>query len=277
MGTGWLQSYLDASKTSGRNTPFINEHETFKFGASRLYESSYSAVISFKLGDFWVHLKAAVVHGDVPLLLSRRALAAMGMVYDLHDHRADFKALGISNHKLETTSSGHPALLVHPGKEAPPDPKTLYAERHEDRELVFARADSAYTAFVAEVVPSPRPPSPAPASALNGATTWVNSPREQIFYEKKLDTATRNMLTADSLSTNSFLAWWQKTSQLDFWLETPDKMIRIHTTPRKPFFDPGQWQTSQTLLKQRLLCQFGRHAGNMGNPLSEPQGVVSCV
>ena len=89
MGSGWLQKYLDMMRGCDFNPDFVHEREAFRFGASRIYESSYAAVILIALGGKWIAVKAAVVHGDVPLLLSRPCLAhlltfALSMCETLH-------------------------------------------------------------------------------------------------------------------------------------------------------------------------------------------------
>ena len=52
--------------------------------------------------------------GEVPLLLSRKALSRLGMVYDIENHTARFKHLGIESFNLLTTDNGHPAIQVNP-------------------------------------------------------------------------------------------------------------------------------------------------------------------
>eukprot|EP00439_Symbiodinium_sp_Y106_P048633 s3446_g6.t1 len=38
----------------------------------------------------------------------------MGMVYDVQNGKADFRAIGLSNYELATTASGHPAIPICP-------------------------------------------------------------------------------------------------------------------------------------------------------------------
>ena len=71
VGTTWLQAYLNMTRNQGKAPELISEREAFRFGASRVYESTYSTVILFYLGEAWVAVKAAVIHGDIPLLLSK--------------------------------------------------------------------------------------------------------------------------------------------------------------------------------------------------------------
>ena len=68
------------------------ETDSFQFGASRVYSSSYAAVVSIQIECKWILLKAAVIHGDLPLLVSRGVLADPGMIYDLKNDKANFTA-----------------------------------------------------------------------------------------------------------------------------------------------------------------------------------------
>ena len=93
-----MQAYLNMTRNQGKAPELISEREAFRFGASRVYESTYSTVILFYLGEAWVAVKAAVIHGDIPLLLSKSCLAKLGMVMDLEHNTADFRRLGIKNY-----------------------------------------------------------------------------------------------------------------------------------------------------------------------------------
>ena len=81
-----------------------------------------------------------------------------------------------------------------------------------------------------------------------GGCQGCGEARSRLFYEKKIDPAVKVMLLGDILNADIFLEWWSKTElQNDFWLETNDKLVRVHITPRKNFFDPRDWRTSQGL------------------------------
>ena len=54
------------------------------------------------------------MHGQVPLLLSRKALSTLGMFYDVEGHKADFRRSGLCDFPLLTTENGHPAIPVKP-------------------------------------------------------------------------------------------------------------------------------------------------------------------
>ena len=66
VGTAWLQAYLNMVRNQGKAAELIPEREAFRFGASRVYESTYSTIIVFHLGKSWVAVKASVIHGDIP-------------------------------------------------------------------------------------------------------------------------------------------------------------------------------------------------------------------
>ena len=77
----------------------------------------------------------------------------------------------------------------------------------------------------------------------------------QIFYEKKIDPAVKNMLLADSLNHEAFLNWWCSSAvSNDFWIEHPERLVRVHVIPRKSFFHPRKWQTQYGLRDLLLHC-----------------------
>ncbi|OLQ01617.1 hypothetical protein AK812_SmicGene15619 [Symbiodinium microadriaticum] len=146
-GQRWIQNYLTKAKKVGWEPQLIPCDDEFKFGASKLFKANYTATVVIQVGKKSFMVRAAVVSGDVPLLLSRNTLAKLGMVYDLENHCADFKKLDIYNHKLCFTSSGHPSLPVSPSKGASPqypDPQEWGA-----REVIVNSVPApVYTAFV---------------------------------------------------------------------------------------------------------------------------------
>ena len=79
--------------------------------------------------------------------MSRSALGALGMVYDLEDHSAKFKHLSIDRFTLMTTDSGHPAIPVTP-KRVPglkwPSPQ----QWGNYGVIILPSAESQYVAFM---------------------------------------------------------------------------------------------------------------------------------
>ena len=93
---------------------FIDKQDDFRFGASKLFRATFTATIQITVGGRSFLARASIVHGEVPLLLSRSVLSGLGMVYDVEVNVARFKRLNIQNYKLSSTSSGHPAIVVKP-------------------------------------------------------------------------------------------------------------------------------------------------------------------
>ncbi|CAE7496514.1 GIP [Symbiodinium sp. CCMP2592] len=242
VGTTWLQGYLNMVRNQGKIPELISEREAFRFGASRVYESTYATVILFYLGNSWVAVKAAVIHGDIPLLFSKPCLAKLGMVMDLEHNTADFRKLDITGLQLLTTPTGHPAVAVcHKGKNLP-DPSALPKVWGPDGTEIIAEAAQVYMTVVAG----------------QGQGEGLGSGVHQIFYEKKVDEAARAMLIGDHLCHATFLQWWSSCPiSNDFWIETPDKLVRVHVTPRKHYFDPDKWKTQSTLQRDLLQQALG--------------------
>ena len=132
-------------------------------------------------------VKAAVIHGDIPLLLSKVCLAKLGMVMDLEHNTADFRRLGIKNLQLLTTPSGHPAVAVcHKGKTLP-ELSALPKAWGADGTEIIAEPTQVYMTVVA-------------GEGLGDSLDEQGNPGfHQIFYEKKIDEAARAMLVGDHL------------------------------------------------------------------------------
>ena len=249
MGTAWFQRYLDMAGGSGREVELIQERESFRFGASRVYESSFAAVVMIPFGSSWVAVRAAVVHGDIPLLLSRPLLASLGMVMDLATNRASFKAVDLMDYQLLTTETGHPAVPVDHSGRALPDLTRLPKSWGPDGVAVIG-PQRAY--MVAQACG---------AGDYGGIRTGPALPGNgvgRIFYEKRIDPAVKNMLLADFLNHEAFLNWWCTSSVgNDFWIEHPERLVRVHVIPRKSFFDPRKCQTQYGLQRDLLLQSLG--------------------
>ena len=267
MGTGWLQKYLDMMRGRDFNPDFVHEREAFRFGASRVYESSYAAVILIALGGKWIAIKAAVVHGDVPLLLSRPCLAHLGMVLDVEKNTADFRAINVRNFALQNTSTGHPAIPVsHQGLTLPCVNNLPKAWRDEGVEILNPR-----------VVYMTGTAGTGGVQGLAGpqyTESNIDDPHVQgypkIFFDKKIDEATKKMLTGDSLNLNTFLCWWNSTNiSNDFWIEGPETLVRVHVIPRRTFFDPSKWRTTYSNQRTLLLENLG--------DLRETWGIACCT
>ena len=95
-GTMWLQQYSDVLKGMGCAPELVRESEAFRFGTGKVHHSSFHVVLRFNMGDKVVEMKTSVINGDVPLLMSKPALAQLGMVYHVAENRADFTRVGLS-------------------------------------------------------------------------------------------------------------------------------------------------------------------------------------
>ncbi|CAE7037715.1 GIP [Symbiodinium sp. CCMP2592] len=245
VGTAWYQAYLNMTKGRQREPEMISEREAFRFGASRIYESNFAAVIFIPLGGYWVAVKTAVIHGDVPLLISKPALAKLGTCLDLENDTADFRKLGISNVRLLTTPSGHPSVSVSHDDKVPPGPEVLKPWEPPGVQIFSATREVYMTVTAGEGFGESLAPRP-------------STEFSRIFFEKKLSPEAKNMLVDDALPHDTFLQWWHASSyDSDFWIETPEKLVRVHVTPRKYYFDPSKWQTTNSLQRDMLLQVLG--------------------
>ncbi|CAE7805850.1 GIP, partial [Symbiodinium necroappetens] len=204
-------------------------------------------------------LRASVVQGEVPLLMSRSALSKLGMVYDLEDHSAQFKHLGINKFSLMTTDSGHPAIPVTPKRV--PGMKWPSPQQWANSEVIIVpMAESQYTAYMTsargtsegEVSAALEPPPPMPSR------DEPKAPGHNLFYPKKINACVRNILCAEPLNDRLFATWWGGTPiSKDFWIECEDSLVRVHVVPRKGLFDPSRWETPQFEVKDKLLGMIG--------------------
>ena len=249
-GETWLQEYVWAAKDAGLEIQMLNREEDFRFGASRIFHSTYTATIMLKINEKAFMVRASIVSGDVPLLLSRGVLARLGMVYDIDEHRADFKALGVFDYPLKLTETGHPAIPVVPDAAAGftfPTPK----EWGDQEAVLLARPRAEYTVHM-----TGHAVGAGTGSRPECEPTTDNS--YNIFFPKRISEEARNMLTADQLSHTTFYAWWQGTPIAnDFWIEAPDRLVRVHVVPRKSFFSPGKWNTPHSSQRDQLLDALG--------------------
>ena len=228
-GHDWFEEYADWAAEHGYQVVTSDHQEHFRFGASKVYVSTFLVRAWFAIRSRFFQVDVSIVPCSVPLLFSRPVLADLGMLYDVATEEVDLQALHLQKVKLWTSESGHPALWVSDcGDKAIPD--TLPPKR--DGELHFA-AEEAYMS-----APVATPPFP-------------------LFYTKKLPIEIQSTLSSPTLGGTGFLCWWKTVKQSrDFWVETKTEFIRIHVVPRKTWFDPSRWNTSLSTLKQMLLKQL---------------------
>ena len=289
MGAGWLDSYLKETAKFDYKPQFVNVKENFKFGASRVFEASYAVIITFALRGVVIQAKVAVVHGDVPLLLSRGALAKLGAVLDVAENTADFKVINVKGFPLKITDTGHPAVPFVPIR--PPAPY----ESHKDwasEDLKILSSECAYTGvcnlpqvvqavhsvLVASTGSGEQPEVPetpqAPENLLDDNMHVKNRMCDRIFYPKKIGKAIVNMLTADVLCPEAFMTWWRQTNvSNDFWIETSELLVRVHVIPRRYFFSPTGWRDGG-VMKSKLLNVIGRVRSTTGISCKSHRAIV---
>ena len=278
-GNDWMEEYTTRLEDIGVKPQLLTNDEYFRFGASRVFHSTMACVLTFRLGKAVIEVKIAIVQGELPLLLSRPVLARLGMVMDVATNRADFRKVDAYDVPLKVTESGHPALPLSTLKGVPAKATAAFWAAEE---IKIHTTGAAYTVFAAGVLAGfsettgsytsavyqgdssepPRLPSSTTRPWVptgSSTTSSSSSSRPRLFYPKKIDKTTRNMLTGDSLNEASFMSWWQSTNiSNDFWIETPNRLYRIHVIPRRTSFSPQKWTTHQHERKQALLEQLGR-------------------
>ena len=109
-GSRWIKDYVAILKEHGVPYFVINQDEVFKFGGPRLYPSKKAVIGWLRINAKWFAVKISVVSANVPLLLSRPALASLGTNYRMEDNRADFTNLGLKDIQLQFTLTGHPKV-----------------------------------------------------------------------------------------------------------------------------------------------------------------------
>ena len=270
-GVPWIEKYMVEAKKIGFVPETVECKDAFKFGASRIFDSSYAVVISFGIGAHTVLLRVGVVNGDVPLLVSRPALAQLGMVMDLAENTASFRKLGVQDLTLLSTDTGHPALPVFPQTVSSAAIKSC---DWRSRELLTVPKPQQYTAFMtihSSVDPGDdgdsrvEAPPLLPGLSLASTETPEVAQDPKVFYPKKISIEAFNILTSDKLSPASFRAWWSQTPVTnDFWIEDELLLHRIHVTPRRTFFDPRGWNTTKFEQKSALLDALGSMRSSQG-------------
>ena len=283
-GAAWVDTYLAEARRLGCDPQFTSCREAFKFGASKIFVASYGIILGFEMGGFKVALKVAVVNGDVPLLVSRSALGKMGMLLDVAENRASFKALAVEDLLLETTETGHPAFQIKPS----PLPKAfVQGPNWDSAEIkIFSQAEQYMGPPGVKGILHDDGDATGDASSSSGSerymTSWMVSVHgdevggdgvlphevppgcsqpfsyEPMFYPKKIGPATRNMLLDVNFNPVTFAAWWATTNiSNDFWIENEECLVRVHVIPRRSFFSPSHWRTQNTPHKEKLLSVLG--------------------
>ncbi|CAE7293046.1 RE1 [Symbiodinium sp. CCMP2592] len=281
-GVPWVESYLNEARKIGFRPPFLEAKESFKFGASRVFEALYSIVLTFDIGGHPIMVRISVVNGDVPLLLSRPVLGKLGMVLDVDRNTADFRELRVQELQLVITDTGHPAVPIKPiyvdsalaqgGDWNGPEVKIL-SERAQYTVFALETVRVSSSDIHDEVPESNEVPNvlQPPASTEGPLQITYSTPRSiprprnenvkdesSIFYPKKLGAAVKGMLLADKLSCTSFMTWWNSTpTSNDFWIEGEQVLVRIHVIPRRTLFNPSKPSRVKHIVSTILYTEAG--------------------
>ena len=279
-GAGWIDLYLAEARNGGCEPLFLNCNEAFRFGASKVFVASYGAVLCFELGAKKVCLKAAVVNGEVPLLVSRPALGKMGTVIDVEYNRAFFRALQVEDMALQITDTGHPAFPIRPSSlpescRAAPNWEQAEIQIFPPREQYIGANGNGFLSDREFLVPDSSDPLRARATSwmvtsesvgeaeVNSISSEEGSLGKQsefkhVFYPKKIGLATKNLLLDVTFNPETFASWWSGTKiSNDFWVENEDLLVRVHVIPRRSFFSPTHWRTTDVARKHALLQSLG--------------------
>lgn len=161
-GEAWMRRFMKQLWDNGIEYLCLAEQQGFRFGPGPKILSTYSVVVPTCLGtkENNVFLKISVVPVEVPLLVSRPALAQLGAVLDLHESEVNFKAVGTRG-KLFTTTSGHVGFYIvdtanDQVQAAVPDLWDL-AQAEEKEVIILAAASDSRTKGlgVSNVTPEP--------------------------------------------------------------------------------------------------------------------------
>ena len=258
MGQGWLESYLKLARNAGVQVQFVNTSDDFRFGASKLFRATYTATILIEINEKQFAVRAAVVDGEVPLLLSRKVLSKLGMVYDVAENTAKFKNLNVGDVALAVTDNGHPAIIVNPRSgQNPRLPSPQEWADDEVKLLPFAAGQYVlHDAFMTcnPDVSAEQPKQDRSRESKLPSRGPLATLTPKLFYPNKINPTIQNLLCATPFNLQLFSDWWGRTPiTKDFWIETSSAFIRVHVVPRRGLFDPGRWDTDQDHIKRMLL------------------------
>ena len=112
-GQEWVATHVAKLKQRGLPYKDITEREPFRFGGGPKVFSSKALVFPLCIPGckLPVLLRTSIVDQEVPLLISRSALQAMGMIMNLVDGSMKFEKLGCET-ALVTTSTGHVGFSI---------------------------------------------------------------------------------------------------------------------------------------------------------------------
>jgi hypothetical protein len=100
LGIGIFNAMVEYYNKKGMKYKIVEEEEHYRFGAGKEFVSHRAIIGLAALKGIPFVIRVSVIDGQVPLLISRKALAMLGMVYDLAGHVAHFKQLVLTNYLL---------------------------------------------------------------------------------------------------------------------------------------------------------------------------------
>ena len=105
-GEGWAKAHINHLHEAGLDAYIVDEMRPFRFGAGPKIASKYSVIIPLHVPQAsnvpW--MRVSIVDQDVPLLLSKSALKALGARLDLGAARVELSKLDTSLDLVETAS-----------------------------------------------------------------------------------------------------------------------------------------------------------------------------
>ena len=107
-GYQWFEHFIEGAEARQHEYMIVDETEHFKFGASRVYKSTFAIWAWFGIAGHWVAAKISIVQCQVPLLLSRPALAELGTTFDIEAQELSMARLGVQGLPVEQSDTGCP-------------------------------------------------------------------------------------------------------------------------------------------------------------------------
>ena len=152
----------------------------------------------------------------------------------------------------------------------------MAAQDWEDTEIVIHKRSEPYSVHVTGVFGEGGLSSECDDSVCDSEVCVRDRLRKKIlFYPKKISREAYNMLLADTLNVETFVAWWKSSSvSNDFWVEGENVLARVHVTPKRTFFSPRGWTTDNCEHKEALLETLGSIRSTSGISCKTYRGLV---
>ena len=106
-GVQWANQLIERWSQHGRWLRVLKEKETFRFGDGNTLQSRFALQFVGTFGGVPVIYAFSIVEGNCPPLLSRPACSQLGIRFDCSQHTVSSTKLGLRQHGLKQTHSGH--------------------------------------------------------------------------------------------------------------------------------------------------------------------------